>query len=180
MDTNVQTAPASRSAQEDAPPRPEVTRAKRPWLRRTLLILGPVVVAIAALIFYLSGGRYVSEENAYVQAATVSVSPQVTGLVAKVAVRNNQPVKEGDLLFTIDPEPYRIALMGARAQLGVTRDQLGGLVATYRSRRAQVDQAQANLNYAQAEFNRINDLVRRGVSSQSQLDQAQRDLNVAE
>jgi membrane fusion protein (multidrug efflux system) len=138
------------------------------------------VVAAAALIFYLSGGRYVSEENAYVQASTVSISPQVNGTVSQIAVRNNQQVKEGDLLFTIDQEPYRIALAGAQAQLGVTRDQIAGLVESYRSRRTQIDQAQANLDFAQAEFNRIHDLVRRGVASQAQLDQVQRDLDVAQ
>lgn len=158
----------------------EATDTRRPWLRRTLLILGPLVVAAAALAFYLSGGRYVSEENAYVQAATVSISPQVTGAVAQVLVRDNQQVSEGDVLFTIDQEPYRIALAGAQAQLGVTRDQLAGMVETYRSRQAQVKQAQANLDFAQAEFDRMNDLVRRGVSSQAQLDEAQRNLSVAQ
>lgn len=191
--TDAQTASYARRAPEGAPPEPQVGAEppqdttsrpdegkRRPWLRRVLLILGPLVVAVAALAFYLSGGRYVSEENAYVQAATVSISPQVTGLVAQVSVRNNQRVKEGDLLFTIDQEPYRIALAGARAQLGVTRDQLAGMTETYRSRQAQVAQAQANLEFAQSEFDRIHDLVRRGVSAQAQLDEAQRNLSVAQ
>ncbi|WP_414473145.1 HlyD family secretion protein [Microvirga sp. M2] len=192
--TDAQTASYARRAPEGAPPPeprvgPEPARdaapspaggKRRPWLRRVLLIVGPLVVAVAALAFYLSGGRYVSEENAYVQANTVSISPQVTGLVAQISVHNNQRVREGDLLFTIDQEPYRIALAGAQAQLGVTRDQLSGMIETYRSRQAQVKQAQANLDYAQTDFDRVHDLVRRGVSSQAQLDEAQRNLSVAQ
>jgi len=149
-------------------------------VRLILLVLGPVVLLGAALAFYLSGGRYVSEENAYVQAATVVVTPEVAGHVKSIAVRDNQAVKAGDPLLTIDPEPYRIALANAEAQLGVTRDQLAGLVASYAARQAQVQQAEAGREFAEADFQRVHDLERRGVSSQAQLDQAQRNLRVAE
>ena len=164
-------APAPRSA-DDAP--------QRPWRRRVLLLAGPLVVLVGALWFYLAGGRAVSEENAYVGRDTVAIAPQVSGVVTTLPVKQNQPVKKDDVLFSIDPEPYRIALAGAQAQLGVTRDQIAALTETYHSRQRQVEQARATQDFAQQAFDRIHDLVRRGVSSQAQLDAAERDLRVAQ
>ena len=74
------------------------------------------------------------EEDAYVQAVNVSISPQVAGQVVAIAARSDTPVKNDDRLFNIDPEPYRTALASAEAQLGVARDRARTLVETYRSR----------------------------------------------
>ena len=104
--------PSSQSAPATPPNR---------W-RRPLLILGPLVLVVGALGLYLVTGRYVSEEDAYVQAVNVSISPQVAGQVVTIAARSNTPVRKDDALFNLDPEPYRIALANAEAQLGVARD----------------------------------------------------------
>jgi hypothetical protein len=56
--------------------------------------------------FWLTSGRYVSTDNAYVQQDMISVSPDVTGRIVAVNVRENQRVKAGDVLFRIDPEPF--------------------------------------------------------------------------
>src|SRR3546814_9740468 len=86
-----------------------------------LLLLGPLVVAIVGGYFYVTGGRYVSTENAYVQADKVMIAAEVSGLIAEVAVRENQRVAAGDVLFRIDDRPYRIALAEAEARLASVR-----------------------------------------------------------
>src|SRR3546814_1712420 len=83
----------------------------------------PLVVAIVGGYFYVTGGRYVSTENAYVQADKVMIAAEVSGLIAEVAVRENQQVAAGDVLFRIDDRPYRIALAEAEARLASVRDR---------------------------------------------------------
>src|SRR6266478_2091434 len=61
----------------DAPGNRSASAAPRSGWRRPLLILGPVALVVGALIFYFVTGRYVTEEDAYVQAVNVSISPQV-------------------------------------------------------------------------------------------------------
>ena len=85
-------------------------------LARALLLLGvPLAVAAIALYFYATGGRHLETDNAYVKAHIVAVSAEVAGRVAEVAVRDNQTVTQGQLLFRIDPVPFETALARARA-----------------------------------------------------------------
>jgi membrane fusion protein, multidrug efflux system len=171
--TAVASPAAAAAAAAAAPPR-------RRWPRRLLLALGVAAALGGALWLYLSGGRYVDEDDAYVQARDVAISPQVSGQVLRVAVRENQEVRAGDLLFEIDPEPFRIARDGAAAQLDAARNQLASLVETWRAQQAQLPQAEANLAYAQRTFDRDQDLTQRGFAPQSQLDADRRDLRGAE
>jgi membrane fusion protein (multidrug efflux system) len=147
--------------------------------RRPLLILGPVVLILGALGLYLATGRYVTEEDAYVQAVSVSVSPQVAGQVVTIAAKSNMAVKKNDPLFNIDHEPYRIALANAEAQLGIARDQVRTLIETYRSRLKQIDEAKATADFAQTTFERQQHLYDTGAAPRTALDTATRDLQVA-
>ena len=56
---------------------------------------------------YLMGGRYISTDNAYVGAQKVLITPDISGKVVHIAVREGQHVKPGDELLSLDPEPYR-------------------------------------------------------------------------
>ena len=161
--------PSSQSAPATPPNR---------W-RRPLLILGPLVLVVGALGLYLVTGRYVSEEDAYVQAVNVSISPQVAGQVVTIAARSNTPVRKDDALFNLDPEPYRIALAKVEAQLGVARDQARTLVETYRSRLKQIDEAKATADYAQTNYERQQHLFDTGAVPRATLDAAIRDLQSA-
>jgi membrane fusion protein (multidrug efflux system) len=164
----------------DAPSNRSAQAAPRSRWRRPLLILGPVALVIGALGVYLATGRYVTEEDAYVQAVNVSISPQVAGQVVTIATRSNTPIKKNAPLFNIDPEPYRIALANAEAQLGIARDQVHTLIETYRSRLTQVAQAKATADYAQTTFDRQQELFDRGAAPRATLDAAIRDLQVAD
>ena len=61
------------------------------------------------LAIYLHGGRYISTDNAYVAAQKILVTPQVSGTVNDIKVAEGQKLKAGDVLFTVDPQPYEIA-----------------------------------------------------------------------
>src|SRR5689334_11962775 len=157
-----------------------INRLKQPRnLRRALLAAGPLVVLVGALFAYLSGGRYVSTDNAYVHAGKVTVSTDVSGIVANVAVKESQKVEKGQVLFTLDQEPFRIALAGAEANLGTVRNQLVTLQATYRQKQAQVAQARTDVAFYETNFQRQQDLLKRGVSAQATYDQAKRYLDAA-
>ena len=147
--------------------------------RRPLLILGPVALIVGALVLYLATGRYVTEEDAYVQAVNVSISPQVAGQVITIAAKSNTAVRKDDSLFNLDPEPYRIALANAEAQLGVARDQARTLIETYRARLKQIDEAKATADYAQTNYERQQHLFDTGAAPRATLDAAIRDLQTA-
>src|SRR3546814_13070875 len=77
-------------------------------------------------------------------------------------------------LFRLDDEPYRIALEGATAQLGVTRDTIEGGKANYRQKLEAIKQVQTDLDFYQREYQRQNDLFKTRVNAQPQLAQARR------
>lgn len=173
-------APVAEPVQEAAPEASAGTGKARPKrLRRILLALGPIALIAGGGYMYLTGGRYVSTDNAYVRADKMTVATDVSGIVAEVAVHENQKVEKGQLLFRLDDEPYRIALAGAEAQLGGVRNELATLQAGYRQNLAQIEQARADIPLAEANFQRQQDLLRRGATTQAAFDQARRDLDAA-
>ena len=96
-----------------------IRRANRNRLLRPVLMIGgAVILAIGALLFWLSGGRYVSSDDTYVDAAKVSLSTDVSGLVDQVYVHDNQHVEKGQLLFSLRQGAFRVAVDAAEAQLG--------------------------------------------------------------
>lgn len=147
--------------------------------RRTLLALGPVALVAGSLALYLMTGRYVSEEDAYVQAVSASISAQISGQVIGIAAKSNAPVKKDDILLNIDSEPYRIALANAEAQFAVARDQAHTLIETYRARQKQIDEARATVDYTQANFQRQQQLYNTGAAARATLDAAIRDFQAA-
>jgi membrane fusion protein, multidrug efflux system len=169
------TNPASTDTPSDRSAKPVPQKS---W-RRPLMILGPVAVVVGALVLYLATGRYVTEEDAYVQAVNVSISPQTAGQVLTIAAKSNTAVTKNDPLFNLDPEPYRIALANAEAQLGIARDQANTLIETYRSRVKQIDEAKATLDYAQTNYDRQQHLFDTGAVPRATLDAAIRDLQSA-
>ncbi len=159
---------------------PTLAKLRQPkTVRRLLLALGPIVVLAGGLFAYTAGGRYVSTDNAYVHAGKLTVATDVSGIVADVAVKESQKVEKGQVLFTLDPEPFRIALAGAEANLGIVRNQLVTLQATWRQKQAQIAQARTDAAFYETGFQRQQDLLKRGVASQAAYDQAKRDLDAA-
>jgi membrane fusion protein (multidrug efflux system) len=155
------------------------TRPLRQRLRLPLMLLGPIVVALGAGYWYLTGGRYVSTDDAYIQAARTMISTDVSGRVLQVLVHDNEHVKTGQVLFEIDPKTFQIAVQAATAELGSARLQVQSLKATYRLKSADERSAEETLSYAQREYDRQKRLLASGVTSQAQFDQAANALEVA-
>jgi membrane fusion protein (multidrug efflux system) len=174
-------APARpRPAQRQKPAPTQKKGGRRRVLRWALLVGGPLLLLIGIGWFWLTGGRYVSTENAYVQADTVNVATDVGGLVQTVEVRDNERVKAGQELFRLDDSAYRAALERAEADLGTTRASIEALRANYAQAQASLTKAEADVSFYQKEFARVQDLVSRNVTAQAQLDAATHNLEAAQ
>ena len=146
---------------------------------RILWIAGPLVVALIAGYVYITSGRYTSTDNAYVQADQVTIAPQIGGRVVEVAVRENQKVRKGDLLFRIDPEPLQIAVNQMEAQIEAAGDYLNASRDGYRSSSADLRSSDATLRNHEAQLKRIRELRGKGLVAQKALDDAINDVNTA-
>lgn len=160
------------NAQSTEPP----ARRKRQLVRTGLFALMPIALLVAGYL-YVTGGQIVSTDNAYIQADRVGVSTDVSGLVATVDVKDNQRVTKGQVLFTLKPEPFRIALASAQAQLGNVRNQILNLKANYNQALAEIDQAQIDLAYYQTNFQRQQTLVNVSAVSKTNFDDAKHALD---
>jgi membrane fusion protein (multidrug efflux system) len=141
-------------------------------LRLPLLLAAPIVIVIAALYVYLTGGRYVSTDDAYVQSARGAVAANVSGQVVEVDVRENQFVHAGDVLFRLDSRPYDVAVEQAQAELISAQEGVSATQASLGQTGADVTAAQDTLAYDQKELARQKAMTASGVSSQQQLDAA--------
>lgn len=146
--------------------------ARRKLLRRVLMIGGVVIIAIVAAAVYLWSGRYVGSDDAYVHANKLMVSTDVSGLVETVDVKEGQKVKAGDVLFTLDPKPFQIALDNANATLASVVQDVESTRAQYRAAVAQIAAQQAQVNVNQRTFSRYEALVKENAIAAIQVDTA--------
>ena len=149
---------------------PRASLAQR--LRVPLLLIAPLLIVVVALFVYLTGGRYVATDDAYVQSARGSVSANVSGQVVEVDVRENQFVHAGDVLFRLDSRPYDVAVEQAEAELISAKEGVSATQASLGQTGADVTAAQDTLDYDQKELTRQKAMTASGVSSQQQLDAA--------
>jgi membrane fusion protein (multidrug efflux system) len=152
---------------------------RRVWLRLVLMGLLPLAAVLGGVYWFLTTGRFMSTDDAYVQADAVSISSDVAGRVVEVDVHNNEQVKRGEVLFRLDDRPYKIAVERAEAQLAAEKLQIDGLRATYRQRQADLKQAQDTLAYQQREVDRQQQLLGEHITSQSSFDQVRNRLDTA-
>jgi membrane fusion protein (multidrug efflux system) len=137
-----------------------------------LLVGVPALAAIIGLGIYLSGGRYISTDNAYVGAQKVLITPDISGKITDVAIREGQHVNPGDVLFTLDREPYALALQQAKAKLDNARSDYDKLKTNLKSLETLADLAQKNVDLKQRDVERKSKLVSSQAGSQADLDTA--------
>jgi membrane fusion protein, multidrug efflux system len=157
----------------------KATRSIKARLRWPLMAALPLLLVIGGGARYLAEAHDVATDDAFVQAAKVSINARVPGQVVQIAVKDNQPVRAGQLLFQVDPEPYRIAVEQAQARLSSARLQIEALKATYRRQLADVESAKATAEFDQREYDRKKALLATDFTSRSAYEQAEMDLTVA-
>ncbi len=180
----VVSAPEAKSSPEsksEAPAKSRMgARFSRRRLRTILLVALPSIAAVLGLSIYLSGGRYISTDNAYVGAQKVLITPDISGKVVHVAVREGQHVKPGDELLTLDREPFQLALDQAKAKLANARVDYEKLKANFKSLNTLAGLAQNNVDLKQHDVERKSKLVSTMAGSAADLDSAKSALVAAQ
>jgi membrane fusion protein (multidrug efflux system) len=120
----------------------------------------------------VTGGQVVSTDDAYVQANTVGISTDVSGIVQSVDVTDNQHVSAGQVLYRLDPKQFQIALDNTKANLAQVALNIQSMKQDYRRMLSDIDVQQAKVNLDQATYDRYAVLVRSADISQANYDQA--------
>jgi membrane fusion protein (multidrug efflux system) len=164
-----------------APPSPvAAVKARRGRYTRPLLLFGvPLLVVLFSCYAYLHAGRFVDTNNAYVKADKAIIAAEVNGKIVEVAVRENDHVESGQLLFRLDDTPYKFALDRAEAALAQTAQDIAATKLQYKQALAEIELAQNNVAYARVTYDRQVGLVDRKIGSISDLDDAKHALDTA-
>lgn len=172
--------PVKRAASPQEAPAKKAAPAPKRGKRRMLMISVPLLLAIGGGYVWLTGGRYVTTDNAYVHQPMVSVSSDVAGRIVSVEVAENQHVAAGTPLFHLDPEPYRIAMDEADAALAAARLSVTQLRSAVATAQAKLVAAEHIKNVRDREYERQQALENRGISSSAALDETTRAVYTAE
>jgi membrane fusion protein (multidrug efflux system) len=152
---------------------------ERRVLARLVMWSLPFIVILATLFVWLSSGRYVSTDNAYVKGDRAQIATELSGIIVEVPVQENQHVSRGQLLFKLDDQSYRHALARIDSEIETARADIRGLRAQWRTKREEIKAASSQLNFAQAEFDRQSDLAEKKIASTQKLQETRMGLEVA-
>ena len=166
-------------AESETAPVRTAPRRGRSWLRLVLLVVVPAIAAAAGLHLYLAGGGTITTDNAYIGAQKVLITPDISGKVARIVVREGQQVAPGDVLFEIDPEPFRLAVTQAEARVATVRAEFANLKSNLQALHRQIALAEESAAIRQGEVNRKKELLSRRAGSQADVDTASWNLMAA-
>ncbi len=133
--------------------------------KRYWVILAAVIAVLVGGFFIFDAMKYQSTDDAYVETTTVSVSPKVSGQIVKVLVKDNQPVKAGDVVAVIDKIDYQVRLEQATA--AYERALLN-----QQNAHANLNAANSEIELAQKDVERYQNLYKAGAVSKQTLDKA--------
>ncbi|HEY3917949.1 MAG TPA: HlyD family secretion protein [Stellaceae bacterium] len=158
--------------------------------RRRLMLFGAfaafvLLVGVGYGIYYLKTGRYIaSTDDAYTQADTTTVSPQIAGYIAQALVTDNEVVTKGQLLALIDDRSYRASFQQAEADVAAATAQIDTVNAQIDLQRSQIEQAvaevasaQSSLTFANQNNTRFEQLSKIGVAAEQTAEQAHTNLD---
>ena len=188
-------APAQATAAPEARPAPPPPSNRRRTLLFGALTVVIVVLGLGYIVYWFAIGRtHVSTDDAYVNADSADITPQVAGQVIKVLAQDTQPVKRGQVLVQIDPADAKVALDQAQAELDQTIRKVNGYFANEQALTgqvavraaditkadAQIVSAQSDVDRARTELGRRQRLAQTGAVSGDELTQAENQAHVAE
>ncbi|MDP3907421.1 HlyD family secretion protein [Novosphingobium sp.] len=152
---------------------------KRHFGRLLAMLSVPVLILTAGSWYWLSLQGQVSTDNAYVKQDKVSVSAEISGRIIAVAVRDNQTVKAGDLLFQIDPEPYQLQIAQSDAAIAAAQANVVALSNASALSGSDIAAARESVAFAQSNFVRQQALMERGFTTKAAFDAAQHTVQQA-
>ncbi|WP_312596751.1 HlyD family secretion protein [Stutzerimonas nitrititolerans] len=167
-------------------PEPAASTEPAPHDPAPVSALRRVSLAVAILITVLFAASIALERHtpltsqAVVQAYVVLMAAEVGGRVTEIAVIDNARVKAGQLLFRIDPLPYRLAVIDAEAQLEAAGQALGANTASVDAAQATLVSARAQRDNEREQARRVKHLIERGVFARARLDESNAALGSAE
>jgi membrane fusion protein, multidrug efflux system len=144
-----------------------------------LMAVVPLLLVAGAVWYFAANDHYVSTDNAYVRQDKVSISAEVGGRIVEVGVKENQPVKAGQLLFRIDPEPYRIAIAQADATIATAQVKVIGAETEYQTTGVDIASAREGVTFYTEEYGRQSELMRSGFTTRARFDAAEHALSDA-
>ena len=151
----------------------------RRFARLALMASVPLLLVGGATAYYIANDHYVSTDNAYVQQDKVSISAEVGGRIIDVAVSENDVVNKGDLLFRIDPEPYRIAIEQADAAIAAAQVRVSALETEFQTTGIDIDSAREDVAFYEKEYQRQSTLMQAGFTTRARLQAAEHALSNA-
>jgi len=140
------------------------------------MLVVPLILIAGGVGYWISLQGKVSTDNAYIKQDKVSISPLVGGTITGVYVKENDLVSAGQLLFRIDPEPYRIQLQQADASIATAQADLTALASDPALTGADIAAAREDIAYAQSLFDRQKALMARGFTTKADYDAAEHQL----
>ncbi len=152
---------------------------KRKLGRIALMLSVPLLLIAGGVIYYFANDHYVSTDNAYVQQDKVSISSEVGGRIIEVAVRENDQVRAGDLLFRLDPAPFRLAVDQANASIAAAQVKVVGLETEYATTGIDIASAREDVAFFEKEYRRQSELMQRGFTTRARLQAAEHALSDA-
>jgi len=149
---------------------------RRGGSRWALFAALPLVLLVGAY-WYVTGGKIMSTDDAYVDTQKVGISTDVSGIVQTVNVTDNERVRAGQVLYRLDPRQFQIALDNAKANLAQTALTIDAMKQDYQRMLSDVAAQQAQVGLDQTNYDRDTTLLRSGTVSQAIYDQAQSTLD---
>ncbi len=170
------TPPADKPSRKETAGGEELRRLKRRnWTRWGLFALLPPALLVAGY-WYVTGGRIMSTDDAYVEAEKVGISTDVAGIVKDIDVTENQHVAAGQVLYRLDPEQFQIALDDAKANLAQTALMVESMKKDYQRMLSDIAAQQAVVVFDRTTFASETMLLRSHTISQAAFDQVQATL----
>jgi membrane fusion protein, multidrug efflux system len=155
-------------------------RPRATWTKFAIMGAVPLLLLAVGIYYWQSLEGKVSTDNAYVHVDKVAVSAEVSGKIVEIHADENGHVKAGDLLFRIDPEPYRLQLIQADAAIATAQANQIALSNSSALSGADRSAAQAQINFARSNMARQEVLWKRGFTTKAAYDAARHQVEIGE
>lgn len=151
----------------------------RKIIQYTVFAIAMLIIIVIGYRYWLHQKIYPNTDDAYIEANTINIAAQVTGKIQQVLVKNQQHVTQHQLLFTIDPAPFTLAVQQATATLNNTKQEIQAEQSDVKAAAAALAQSQAQLTDTEKNYHRIMTLVKKGFYAKSGGDNVTRQLLIA-